>query len=121
MVDDLTDAQIPANTAQHVCILCAQTMSLSEQINHSAHRILRGFHEIRADPCRYIISLGVKVPADGSMRDTPREAQIAAFDVINVRLYAHGRLNCGSADLTISLCSVGVSDREQGTLHLDRE
>ena len=96
-------------------------MSLSEQINHSPHGILRGFHEIRADPRRYVVSLGIKVPADGSMRDKPREAQIAALDEVDVCLYAHGRLNRRSAHLTISLCSVGISDREQRTLHLDRQ
>src|ERR1700736_4314983 len=59
--------------------------------------------------------------ADGPMRDKSREPLIASLDEIDVRRNAHGRLNGGSANLTVSLSGVRISDGEQCTLHLDRQ
>src|SRR5882762_1730342 len=59
--------------------------------------------------------------ADGPTREKTREPLIASLDKINLRRDAHGRLNRSSANLTVSLSGVRISDGEQCALHFDRQ
>src|ERR1700691_1337893 len=102
-------------------MLCTEPLSPAEQIDHFTHGILRRLHEVRAYPHGHVISFFIQMAADGPTREKSREPLIASLDQINVRRDAHGRLNGGSANLTVSLRGVRISDGEQCALHFDRQ
>src|ERR1700678_4141372 len=102
-------------------MLGAESLSPAEQLDHFAHGILRCLHEIRADPHRHVIAFFIQMAADGPTRQKSREPQVASLDEVNVRRDAHGRLDGGSANLTVSLSGVRISDGEQCALHFDRQ
>ena len=39
-IDDLADAEVPADAAQHIGMLCAEPLSPAEQVDHFTHGIL---------------------------------------------------------------------------------
>src|SRR5260370_32396523 len=63
----------------------------------------------------------MQMAGEGARREKSREPLIASLDEINVRRDAHGRLDGGSANLTVSLSGVRISDGEQCALHFNRQ
>src|SRR5579863_9292827 len=102
-------------------MLCAEPLSTAEQIDHFTHRILRRLHEIRAYPHGHVIPFFIQMAADRPTREKSWEPLIASYDEVDACRDAHRRFDGGSANLTVSLSGVRISDRKQCTLHFDRQ